>query len=254
MENLWNILLLEDSSTDAELVTNQLVSLAVVKTVSTRRDFERFLLSNPYDAILADWRVPGFNDHDALKMRNALTPKTPFIYISGVLSDRELASTLKLGASDFLHKDYMARLEQSIEVAIELAIRTPSREARNPARPSVLLVEDDEDLLELLVQMFAVQNADITTSNSVKSAIAMVNARNFHVAIVDMLLPDGSGADIIRRLQAVARNCMSIVMSGHPRLADMVATMGGYLGIITKPFSVSVAHEILRKHRLNFND
>jgi DNA-binding NtrC family response regulator len=148
----------------------------------------------------------------------------------------------------------LERLEHSIEVAIELATHKVPKEARNPARPAVLLVEDDADLLELLVQMFSVQQADITTAGTVKDALTMVNARKFHVAIVDMKLPDGSGADIIHRLQAVMRNCMVVVMSGHPRLGDMVASLGGYLGLISKPFTVSVAHEILRKHRLNFAD
>jgi DNA-binding NtrC family response regulator len=250
----WKILLLEDNPTDSELVIHQLGDAAVVEVVINRRDYEHHLLAGPFDAILADWQMPGFHEHDALKMRNALTPKTPFLYVSGVLTNKEFARTLKLGASDFIDKSCLERLEHSLEVVIELATRRIPKESRNPARPAVLLVEDDPDLLELLVQMFSVQQADITTASTVSDALTMVNARKFHVAIVDMKLPDGSGADIIHRLQAVARNCMVVVMSGHPRLGDMVAGLGGYLGLISKPFTVSVAHEILRKHRLNYCD
>src|SRR6266516_4206037 len=112
---------------------------------------------------------------------------------------------------------------------------------------------DYEAILELLTQLFQVQNTVITAVTKIKDALEVVNKYFFHLALIDLQMPDGSGVEIVRKIKEVSRNCMVIITSGFPDMLTKAQGLG-YIGVLMKPFSVSVAHEILRKHRLNYND
>ncbi|OLE52900.1 MAG: hypothetical protein AUG51_15795 [Acidobacteria bacterium 13_1_20CM_3_53_8] len=248
------VLLLEDNANDAELIKRELPRDTTILTlVQNRLDYERELALSSFDIILADFSVPGFLDFEALSIRSKLASRTPFIYVTGTLQDRTAAKTLAMGASDYVLKDCLARLYHSVSVSIELNKIRETTESLHPVKAEILVVEDDHDLSELLSQLFRMQDTVVFTAFDVKEAFELVNKHRFHIALVDMKLPNGSGSDVIRRIKEVSRNCMTIITSGHPNLIDMAYGLG-YVGVLMKPFSVSSAHEILRKHRLNYND
>jgi len=247
------VLLLEDSPTDAELIVREMPRDTNFTIISKRADYERELAVNKFDVILADFSVPSFLDYEALSIRGKLAKKTPFIYVTGTLLDRIASKTLSMGASDYVLKDCLARLPHAVNVAIELSRIQNEAESLHPVKAQILVVEDNPDLSELLVQLFMMQDTVVFTAASVREAFDLLNKHRFHIALVDMKLPNGSGAVVIRKIKEVSRNCMTIITSGHPNLVEMAYGLG-YVGILMKPFSVSSAHEILRKHRLNYND
>ena len=82
-----DILLLEDSDLDAELIAGHLRRGGVphrLTRVSTRDEYVD-ALSGGHHLILADFSLPSFDGLSALAIAHERTPETPFIFVSGTL-------------------------------------------------------------------------------------------------------------------------------------------------------------------------
>ena len=116
-----NILLVEDSPLDAELIEAYLMDGALdfsLLCVETRKDFAAALEKNCYDIILADYMLPCFNGIAALEIAHATCPGVPFIFVSATLGEEVAIETLKSGATDYVLKRRLTRLVPSIERAL----------------------------------------------------------------------------------------------------------------------------------------
>lgn len=116
-----NILLLEDSPLDAELIEAYLVDGGLdfsLLCVETRGNFVAALEKNCYDIILADYMLPGFNGLEALEIARASYPGLPFIFVSATLGEEVAIETLKNGATDYIVKKRLTRLVPSIVRAL----------------------------------------------------------------------------------------------------------------------------------------
>jgi two-component system response regulator PilR (NtrC family) len=59
--------------------------------------------------------------------------------------------------------------------------------------PTVLVVDDEADLLELLEMTLSRMGLDVVKASSVKVALAKLAQRHFDLCLTDMRLPDGEG-------------------------------------------------------------
>ncbi len=116
-----NILLLEDSPLDAELIEAYLVDGGLdfsLQCVETRGNFVAALDKNCYDIILADYMLPEFNGLEALEIARASYPGLPFIFVSATLGEEVAIETFKNGATDYVVKRRLTRLVPSIVRAL----------------------------------------------------------------------------------------------------------------------------------------
>lgn len=131
MNSPIRILHLEDSALDAELIKDCLESAGVacdVVIAPTRVSFERALEGEPFDLILCDFNIPGYDGVSALRAARAIYPLVPVIMISGGLSEYEAAECLHLGASDYVLKQSLVRLPIAIERVLRQADDRRQRE------------------------------------------------------------------------------------------------------------------------------
>jgi len=116
------VLCLDDSPPDAELVSMTLSRAGYALDLDWAADraaFEALLAGEPYDVILADYALPGFDAHGALALARAASPGTPFICVSGTIGEEATVELLKRGADDIVLKDKLARLPFSVQRAID---------------------------------------------------------------------------------------------------------------------------------------
>lgn len=117
------ILHLEDSAKDAELVREALITGGMecqIKRVETAGDFESSLKQGGWNLILSDYKLPAFDGITALSMAKKIFPEVPFIMISGTIGEVRTVEALKLGASDFVLKDHLSpRLELAVQKAMD---------------------------------------------------------------------------------------------------------------------------------------
>ena len=81
---------------------------------------------NDFDLILSDYRMPGFNAPEALKLTRQNSPDIPFICVSGTIGEEKAVELLKMGATDYVLKDSLGRLISSIERALKEAEKKKS--------------------------------------------------------------------------------------------------------------------------------
>ncbi len=128
----YSVLILEDCADHFELLVTQLESAGVrvrPTLVDNEADYRQGLRGRP-DAILADYRLDAFDGRRALQIREECAHHTPFILVSGYLSDADAMNLMRGGATDFLLKDRLGRLAPALVSAI-LASRREVRRIRD---------------------------------------------------------------------------------------------------------------------------
>lgn len=138
--NALNILSLEDSIFDFEIISEKLMGAGYhtnISRVETEMAFLAFLQSNSYDIILADYNLPNFDAFQALEIRNQYSPEVPFICVSGSIGEIRAIELLKKGADDYVLKDRIERLPFAIKRALaDAKERNKRREVEEALRES----------------------------------------------------------------------------------------------------------------------
>jgi PAS domain S-box-containing protein len=119
-----NVLALEDSVRDFEIIREQLIDAGYhlnISRVDKEKEFESSIRGNQYDIILADFKLPGFDAFGALRLCNEICPNVPFICVSGSIGEETAIELIKQGAVDYILKDRLARLPSAIKRALDEA-------------------------------------------------------------------------------------------------------------------------------------
>lgn len=140
VKNEIDILLLEDSHTDAALVVHALrrggPGFKVVHVDCKRAYLHRIEQRVP-DLILSDFSLPTLDGYTALAIAQKKCPDVPFIFVSGTLGEETAIDTLKRGATDYVLKHRLARLVPSVLRALrEAKERTARRRAQEQLQRS----------------------------------------------------------------------------------------------------------------------
>ena len=116
-----NLLLLEDSLADAELMIEALREAGFDPTVRRVDSKDAYLreLNQPPDFILSDYSMPQFTAQDALQLMKERGLDLPFIIVSGCMGEDMAVECMKAGAADYLLKDRLARLGHAVTQALE---------------------------------------------------------------------------------------------------------------------------------------
>jgi DNA-binding response OmpR family regulator len=104
----------------------------------------------------------------------------------------------------------------------------------------ILLVEDEPAILESLAYVLSRDGFAVSTAKNAAEASKAALGGGFDLVVLDLMLPDGSGFDLIRGWRAVAteRPMPIIVLSSRDGEADRVAALeSGADDYVTKPFS-----------------
>lgn len=118
------------------------------------------------------------------------------------------------------------------------------------AQVHVLIIDDDESgrqVMELLLRKagFEVRSA----ANGAEGRILVQNGR-FDLALVDLLLPDCSGIDLLKDIRETAPQAEVVMITGHASPESAVMAMkAGAFDYITKPINFEELKLVLEKAR-----
>ena len=106
-------------------------------------------------------------------------------------------------------------------------------------RIDVLLVEDDPDLAGALEEALSEHDHSVRVAGSVGEAAEELKGRAFDVVVLDMVLPDGSGEEVLRRIVEAELLTEVIVLTGSPDPAVAVrAIRQGAYDYLLKPVQI----------------
>ncbi|WP_304113848.1 response regulator transcription factor [Mycolicibacterium bacteremicum] len=111
---------------------------------------------------------------------------------------------------------------------------------RADGKPIQVLVVDDEPVLAELVSMaLRYEGWDIATAGDGAGAIELARDNPPDVVVLDVMLPDMSGLDVLRRLRELQPGLPLLLLTAKDSVEDRIAglTAGGD-DYVTKPFSI----------------
>jgi two-component system response regulator PilR (NtrC family) len=106
----------------------------------------------------------------------------------------------------------------------------------SPAHYSLLVVDDEPDLRTLYELTLLREGYDVESAASVDDAWQRLSSRTYSAVITDMRLPDGSGLDLLKRLETAKRREKAIVITAYGSAEGAVeALKAGAFDYLTKP-------------------
>lgn len=112
-------------------------------------------------------------------------------------------------------------------------------DAKQRNERSILLVDDDEPLRQVLALSFRNRGYDVRVAGDYNEALANVLASAPRFAVVDLRLPGRSGLELIEAIRRIKQTTTVIVLTGE-RGASWAAQAKhrGAAGYLTKPADV----------------
>lgn len=111
------------------------------------------------------------------------------------------------------------------------------------AKETILVVDDEEDILELVGYTLGKQGYEVRCALNGETALALVAEQAPDLVVLDLMLPGLDGLDVARRLKGnpATREIAIVMLSAKGEEADIVTGLElGADDYITKPFSPRV--------------
>src|ERR1700761_4514914 len=114
------------------------------------------------------------------------------------------------------------------------------------ARPMVLIVADEPDLLELVSLTLSRMNLDTRTAPDVTTARRLLKSEQFDLCLTDMRLPDGDGLDLVAWIQDNRATLPVAVITAHGNVESAVRALKlGAFDFVSKPLDLGVLRKLV---------
>jgi DNA-binding response OmpR family regulator len=102
----------------------------------------------------------------------------------------------------------------------------------------ILLLEDDQETAEALVKGLAQEGYDVSAARDVEAARRSIDAAPFDAAVLDVMVPGGSGYDVLALLRSREPRVPVLMLTARGAVEDRVAGLDqGADDYLVKPFS-----------------
>lgn len=103
---------------------------------------------------------------------------------------------------------------------------------------NILLVEDEARIAAFLAKGLAAEGHSVNLASTASEAVGIVSTYDFDLVLLDLVLPDGNGRDVLERLRAEKPETPVIVISALGEIDDKVALLDlGANDYLVKPFA-----------------
>jgi len=119
---------------------------------------------------------------------------------------------------------------------------------------SILVVDDDERLLNVVKLFFEVKGYEVRTANGGEAALAAVEERRPDAVVLDVMMPDVDGLEVCKRLRSDQRfkRLPIIILTAAPEM-EKSSIAAGANRFVSKPFDLDdlakPVRELLAKTR-----
>lgn len=103
---------------------------------------------------------------------------------------------------------------------------------------TVLIVDDDEKLLNMLRRTFIYEGFDVYTATNGAQALMQAQTHQPAIIILDWLMPEMDGIEVVRRLRAADSKVMVLMLTARDAIEDRVQGLeSGADDYLVKPFA-----------------
>jgi CheY-like chemotaxis protein len=117
-----------------------------------------------------------------------------------------------------------------------------------PAKPRVLLVDDDESILDVLTLVLEHNDFEVDSANNVNQALALITAKTFDVLVSDLHMPEyGDGLTVVSAMRHSNPMAVTVIFSAYPemkRAAQEILKQTD--AVVVKPLGVENLIHVIR--------
>lgn len=120
------------------------------------------------------------------------------------------------------------------------------------ADESILVVDDDEFMLELLTESLTDAGYAVVTAKNGNDALDVLNHQDLQIALIDLSLPDMEGMDLVAHVTNASPDAQIIIMTGYPTIESVIDSLReGAQDYIVKPFKIPEVHAAVSRSLKN---
>ncbi len=107
----------------------------------------------------------------------------------------------------------------------------------------ILVIEDEQGLREVMRESLEKEKYIVETADDFISGMEKIGTYDYDCVLIDIMLPHGSGLDLVRELKALRKKEAVIIISAKDAVDDKVAGLDlGADDYLAKPFHLAELH------------
>lgn len=115
------------------------------------------------------------------------------------------------------------------------------------AKPRILVVDDDPNLRKTLADILGIKGYETAVAATGTEAVAAMAQAPVSLALIDLMLPDMTGLEVMARIKAISPLTEAIILTGHASMDTAIeATRKGAYSYLLKPYQMD---DLLRNIR-----
>ncbi len=194
--------------------------------------------SSAFDVVVLDVAMPDADGHQLFYEFRQRHTGAQFIILTGH-GDAQRAFEMSLdGLFAYLTKP--CELEALADLIFRAAaVEQPSAGGKRnrAANYRVLLIDDEEAFLSSMRKVLARRGFDVLTAGNGEAGLALLEAHDVDVAIVDLKMPGLNGLEVLKRIKAIKPSVEVILLTGHGDVASAIQGMPhGAFDYLLKPY------------------
>jgi DNA-binding NtrC family response regulator len=200
----------------------ELEGLEVVEADSGERALE-LLQGSRFDAMLSDIRMSGISGAELFQRARQLHPDMPVLLMTAFALEDVVRGALREGVFAVMPKPF------DVEHVARVVMRAVHR-------PAVLVIDDREEEARSMAEALRALGVRAEVAANGTSALQQLRSSRIDVCVVDLVMPDMSGAALVEKLRAAHPDVAAIVLSGYA-VPDMMnrAAADGAFACLKKP-------------------
>ena len=126
---------------------------------------------------------------------------------------------------------------------------------------NILIVDDDEKIREMMSNILTDKGYSVKSVGRGKDAITESYKQLFNLALIDILLPDMEGTELLTKLRKSEPEMIKIIITGNATLDNSISAANkGVDGFIVKPFDPKKLLKLIesklkdQREKMQFNE
>lgn len=115
------------------------------------------------------------------------------------------------------------------------------------------MVDDDPNIRRTVSDILRIKGYEVAVAATGAEAIAAAEREKFSLALIDLVLPDTQGIEVMARIKAISPLTEAIILTGHASMETAIEATGkGAFSYLLKPYQIDellqkIGHAVERK-------
>ena len=104
-------------------------------------------------------------------------------------------------------------------------------------KKQILVIDDDSQIQELLKMFLENNGCEVAVASTGEKGLAKVRKSNFDLVLLDIILPDAGGVEVLKNIKKISPNAPVLMITGGTDVDIAESCLrDGAVDYITKPF------------------